>query len=147
MNNLFLGTGYTYLFWQDGRATSARGEEFARARDAAGEVPIYFMIFGFGLVGSFLILLLYIITAQIFFKIIKLLRLTLFKYLDDPFTIIYAAFVLLIIASKFTIKIYNLSQDFDTYYMGHTAIIMGIGFAIYRKLQMNLLKDSNFVSS
>lgn len=142
-NNLFFGTGYTYLYWQDGRATSARGKEFAAARDAAGEVPIYFMIFGFGLSGAFLILLLYIVMAQMFFKIIRLLRLTLTNYFGDPFIIIYGAFVLLIIASKFTIKLYNLSLDFDTAYIGHTAIIMGVGFVIHRKLQVNLMKELN----
>jgi hypothetical protein len=101
------------------------------------------MIFGFGLVGALLILLLYIIMAQMFFKIIKLLRLTLINFLEEPLVIIYAGFVLLIIASKFTIKLYNLSLDFDTAYLGHTAIIMGIGFAIHRKLQVNIMKEFN----
>ncbi|HSW54545.1 MAG TPA: hypothetical protein VLH59_05590 [Ignavibacteriaceae bacterium] len=144
-NNLFFGTGYTYLYWFDGRATSARGKEFAIAADAAGEVPIYYMIFGFGLAGAILMLPLYFMMVALFFKMIRLLRLTLIKYLQDPLTIIFSAFVLLIIATKLTISLYNLSVDFTAPYMGYTGVILGIGFALYRKLQVSLVKENNHV--
>ena len=67
-NNLFLGNGYTYLFWKDGRATSARGEEYSVVRDAAGEVPIYFLFFDYGIVGAILMLPLYFMMVKFFLK-------------------------------------------------------------------------------
>lgn len=140
-NNLFFGTGYTYLFWEGGRATSARGRKFAIAADAAGEVPIYYLLFGFGIAGAILMLPLYFMMGKLFFNLIKRLRQTLINYIQDPITIILSIYILFIIAQTFTIKLYALGDDFRSPYMSFTVVLMGMGFAIYRKLEFNFFLE------
>lgn len=141
--NLFFGNGYTYLFWKDGRATSTRGVKFAVARDAAGEVPIYLLLFSFGLTGAILMTPLYFLMGSLFFKLIKLLRLKLTNFLSNPLAIIFTIYVLLTIATKFTINFYSLSNDFFGGNMSYTAVLIGIGFALYRKVYSDNLKKSH----
>ena len=107
-NNLLFGTGYTYLYWGPGYAYSLRGPTYSRAADAAGEVPIYYLLFGFGIIGAVLMLPLYFLIGRLFFKISKLLRVMLNNYLNDPMTIIFSTYILLSIATMFTINFYNL---------------------------------------
>ncbi len=133
-DNLLFGTGYTYLYWMDGRAHSNRGVQYAVACDAAGEVPIYYSLFGYGLVGLILLLILYFLIAKLFLNLIKILKLTFTNYLQDPLIIIYSIYFLLTIATNFTIKFYTLGLDFNAPSMGFTAILMGLGFALHRKL-------------
>lgn len=135
-NNLFLGTGYTYLFWKDGRATSSRGLAFAVATDAAGEVPIYYLLFGYGLIGALLMLPLYFMMLKLFFNLAKLLKITFINYLQNPLIIIISIYILLSIAIKFTISFYNLSLDFNAPNMGFTTLLMGMGLALYRKIYL-----------
>ncbi|MBK9097296.1 MAG: hypothetical protein IPM14_04075 [bacterium] len=135
-NNLLLGTGYTYLYWKDGRATSARGEEFSVARDAAGEVPIYFLFFGYGISGAVLMIPLYFMMLKLFFKMIKLLRLTLIDFFQSPLSIIFSIYFLLSIATIFTYKLWNLSNDFTYSGMTNSAVLMGIGLALYRNIYL-----------
>lgn len=139
-NNLLLGTGYTYWNYNEGYASSTRGATYARAADAAGEVSIYYLFFGFGIVGAILILALYFMMGQLFFKLIKLLRSTWTNYLNDPLTIIFSIYILLIIASKFTIKLYQFSSDFRGAKMNETAVLLGVGFALYRKIYLNIYR-------
>ena len=141
-NNLFFGSGYTYLFWKDGRANSARGKEFAVVRDAAGEVPIYLLFFDFGITGVFLIFPLYIIMIILFFKLIKILKVTWFNYIKDPLNIIFSIYVLLMISQNFTINFYKLGSDFSAPQIGSTMIFMGVGFALLRKFY-----SDNFLES
>ena len=142
--NLLFGTGYTYLFWKDGRATSTRGVKFAVARDAAGEVPIYLLLFSFGLTGAILMMPLYFLMGSLFFKLIKFLRFKLINYLKDPLTIIFTIYVLLTIAAKFTINLYSLSNDFTGGNLSYTAVLMGVGFALLRRVYSdNLQKRHN----
>jgi hypothetical protein len=137
-NNLIIGTGYTYLYWGPGYATSLRGAKFALAADAAGEVPIYYLLFGFGIAGAVLMLPLYFMTGQLFFKLIKLLKLTLIDYLEDPITIIFSIYILLTIASKFTVNLYQLGSDFTAHRISYAAVLLGLGFALYRKIYFNI---------
>jgi hypothetical protein len=139
-DNIFWGSGYTYLSWGPGYASSARGDSFSQIADAAGEVPIYNLIFSFGIIGAALMLPLYFIMGELFFKLIKLLRVTFIDLLQDPLTIVLSIHILLTIAKKFTINLYALSQDYVTHHMGHTALLIGLGVALYRKLNLNLLK-------
>lgn len=138
-NNLFFGTGYTNLIWTGpGTRTTPRGDTFARVMDAAGEVPIYFMFFSFGITGAVLISLLYFMMVQLFIKLLKLLRLTFMNYLQEPIIIMFSIYILLTIVTKFTINLYALSVDFLPSQIAPTAILLGIGFALYRKLSLNL---------
>ena len=141
-NNLFFGTGYTYLFWKDGRATSVRGPKFAKAADAAGEVPIYYSLFGFGLVGAILMIPLYYMMANLFFKMIKLLKLTWINYLQDSLTLIFSIYFLLTIAAKFTYKLWGLGGDFQKASFSSTVVLMGLGFALYRKILLNIYRNN-----
>lgn len=147
-NNLFFGTGYTYLYWASGGgshtfAHSNRGDNYALAADAAGEVPIYYILFGFGLVGAILILPIYFIIGELFLKLIKLLRLELIDYLLDPLTLIFSIYFLLSIAAKFTYNLWSLGGDFFKGSSSSTAVLMGVGFAIYRKINLNNLYKNN----
>lgn len=137
-NNLFFGTGYTQLTWRGpGDATSTRGDAFAKVVDAAGEVPIYYLLFGFGIVGAILIFPLYFMLGQLFIKLLKLLRLTFTNYLQDPITILFSIYIILTIITKFTINLYALGLDFLSSQIAATAILIGIGIAMHRKLSMN----------
>ena len=138
--NLFFGTGYTKLYWKDGRATSSRGINFARAADAAGEVPIYYLFFGYGLVGAVLLLPLYIIMGQLFFKVLKSLRFILINFLGKPLLIVFSIFILSFIAGKFTYNFYNLSLDFTGANLSFTSVFMGIGMALLRMSYTNIFK-------
>ncbi|HCY74465.1 MAG TPA: hypothetical protein DHV28_00960 [Ignavibacteriales bacterium] len=140
-DNLILGTGYTYLYWKNGRAHSARGVKFAVASDAAGEVPIYYSLFGYGLIGATLILILYLIMFKLFLNLIRLLKMTFINYLQDPLILILSIYVIMSIVIKFSIKLYALSLDFNAPTMGATALLMGLGFALHRRLQT----DSNLL--
>ena len=84
---------------------------------------------------------LYFMMAILFFKLIKLLRLTLVNYLQDPISLIFSIYILTTIISKFTYKLWGLSGDFFTVSIGHTAVLMGIGFALYRKIYLNFYEE------
>lgn len=144
-NNLLFGTGYTYLYWGGTRtATSPRGATYARAADAAGEVPIYYVLFGFGIAGAILMIPLYFLMGTLFFRLIKLLKLTLINYLEDPLTIIFSIYILLIIAQKFTYQLWGLGGDFFISNLSKTVVLTGLGFALYRKIFLNYyLQDAN----
>jgi len=135
--NLFFGLGYSYMTWDIGNKTSTRGDTFARVRDAAGEVPIYLLFFSFGLAGAVLILSLYFLLAKLFFNLIKLLKLTLLDHLHEPLTIIFSIYFLLIIAKMFTYQIWGLGDGFFIASISNTAVLAGLGFALYRKIFLN----------
>jgi hypothetical protein len=139
--NLIFGTGYTYLYWGPGYATSPRGDTFAIAADAAGEIPIYYLLFGFGVVGAILMAPLYYTMIILFFHLAKLLKLTLINYLQDPLTIIFSIYILLFITGTFTHKLYGLSSDFTGEKLSFTAFIMGLGLALYRKIYFNIYEE------
>ena len=141
-NNLLIGTGYTYLYWGPGYSYSLRGREYSLAADAAGEVPIYYSLFGFGILGVILMLPLYFLMSMLFFKLIKLLKITLENYLQDPMVIIFIIYILLTFAIIFTINFYNLSSHFTGARLSYTAIFIGLGFALYRKIYLNALLQS-----
>lgn len=140
-NNLLIGTGYSYLYWGPGYAYSLRGREYSLAMDAAGEVPIYYSLFGFGILGVILMLPLYFLMGILFIKLIKALRYKLSNYLQDPIIIIFSIYVLLTIAIIFTINFYTLSTHFRGPALGYNAIFLGIGFALYRKLSLDFIKN------
>jgi hypothetical protein len=132
-NNLFFGTGYTYLYWKDGRAHSSRGEKYAVAADAAGEVPIYYLFFGYGLAGALIMIPLYYLMIRLYFRLAKLLRENLSKFFGEPQLIIFSIYFLLIITEKFTTKLYGFGSDFDYPSIGFTVIYIGVALAIIRK--------------
>ena len=142
-NNLLLGTGYSYLYWGPGYAYSNRGTTYSRAADAAGEVPIYYLLFGFGIIGAVLILPLYFFIGKLFFKLIKLLRMKLADYLQDPITIIFSVYILLTFATMFTINIYNLGSHFTGSRFSYFSFFIGLGFALHQKIFLNTLFQSN----
>jgi len=138
-NNLLFGTGYTYLYWGEKTfASSPRGAKYALAADAAGEVPIYYLFFGFGIAGAILMFPLYFIMAKLFFRLNKLLKQNLSAFLHDPFIILFSIYVLLTIASKFTFNVFNLSSDFRGSQLSSTAVFLGLGFALLKKINENL---------
>lgn len=141
-NNLLIGTGYTYLYWGPGYAYSLRGREYSLAADAAGEVPIYYSLFGFGIIGVVFMLPLYFLIGMLFFKLIKLLRMKLTNYLEDPMVIIFTVYILLTFAIIFTINFYTLSSHFTGARLSYTAIFIGLGFSLYRKIYLNTLTQS-----
>ena len=142
-NNLLIGTGYTYLYWGPGYASSPRGAKFSLAADAAGEVPIYYLLFGFGIAGAVLMMPLYFMMGELFIKLLKLLKSTLINYLEDPFTLVFSIYILLMIAGKFTHRIWNISADFTGVRFSGTAVLIGIGFALYRKMYLTLMQNYN----
>lgn len=142
-DNIFFGTGYTYLHWGGTSiAVSPRGATFAAAADAAGEVPVYNLIFGFGLVGAAIMLPLYFLMGGLFFKLIRLLKSMLPDYLNDPYLIIFSLYFSLTVISWFTMNFYNLSIHFTGSRISITAVFIGIGFALYRKINLDIIIKS-----
>ena len=135
---MFFGTGYTYLHWGRGFATSKRGDTFAGAADAAGEVPIYYLLFGYGLVGALFMIPLYFFMIKLIFNLSRLLKLTFIKLLKEPLVIIISIYMILYFISKFTYRFYALSLDFSGEVLSTTGLFMGLGFALNRKLIIKL---------
>ena len=91
------------------------------------------MLFGYGIAGTILILPLYFVMAKLFFKYVKALRIYISNFLEDPLSTIFSIYFLSSVASKFTIDIYLFSSDFTGQKLAETAVLMGLGFALYRK--------------
>lgn len=143
-NNLFWGTGYTYLHWGGTRiAVSPRGAEFALAADAAGEVPIYNLIFSFGIIGAIIMLPLYFTLGDLCFKLIKLLRSFLNNYPNETHYIMFSILFSVYIISWFTVNFYNLSIHFIGSKISYTAVFVAIGFAMYQKFHVFIYLDNN----
>lgn len=139
-NNLFLGSGYSHVYWLGrGRVTSSRGTDFGIMADAAGEVAIYNLIFSFGIIGAVVMLPLFYLIGKLFFKLIKLLRNVLVNYLDDPMLLVFSLYFSVTVVSWFTIKFYDLSNQFLGHRLSYTAIFVGIGFALYRRITLKTL--------
>lgn len=138
-NNPFIGQGYSYLYWGPGYAYSRRGTTYSRAADAAGEVPIYYLLFGFGIIGAVLMLPLYFMIGKLFFRLIKLLRIRLTDYLNDPMTIIFSIYILLTFATIFTINFYNLGLHFTGSRFSYYSFFIGLGFGLHQKIFLNTL--------
>jgi len=95
------------------------------------------MLFGFGLIGAILMSPLYIMMVILFFKLARLLKLVIINYLSDPLTLVFSIYIILMIAGKFTYRVWNISVDFTGERMSETAIILGLGFALYFKIHLN----------
>ena len=133
-DNLFFGTGYSYLYWgESDQATSPRGNEYALASDAAQEVPIYNIFFSFGLAGFIIILILYSFLLRLFLRLFSLLKKHINLLKAYPYELLFAIFILYMIIDKFTFSIYTLGNDFTSTYNG---IFIGIGFAVLQKVKI-----------
>lgn len=136
-NNLVLGAGWTKLEWKGrGNVVSPRGKHHAIIMDAAGEVPIYFLFFGFGLAGAILIIPLYFLIIKLFISMMNLLRKNIIKILHEPLIIIISVYVVLSISVMFTLNFYALGSHFSSPDMTYTAVLLGIGYALNRKLTL-----------
>jgi len=102
--------------------------------DAAYEVPIYYTFFGFGFLGAMLIIILYFLIAQLFVRILTIIKNWEILAKIQPITLILAFFILLVISKIFTIQLFGFGRAFFNTFFPGTAIILGIGFAVYEKL-------------
>ncbi len=133
-DNFILGTGYSYLYWGErGYATSSRGPVYAAAYDAAAEVPIYYIFFGYGLVGFIIMVFLYAFLIRLFLKLFSLIRRKINLLTEYPYEVIFTIYILYMIANKFTFNLYSLGTDFTNPING---IFIGIGFALLKKLKI-----------
>lgn len=133
-NNFIFGSGYSYVYWGNtGEAVSARGSEYSLAADAAAEVFIYYIFFGYGLVGFIILMVLYSFLIKLFLKLYFLLKNHINYLTEYPYEILFAIFILYTIIDKFTFSLYSLGQDFTASYYG---ILIGIGFALLQKLKI-----------
>lgn len=129
-----MGTGYSYLYWGTSeQATSPRGNEYALASDAAQEVPIYNIFFSYGLAGFIIMVFLYSYLIRLFIKLYSLLKKQIKFFISYPYELLFAIFILYMIADKFTFSLYTLGGDFTLPYYG---IFVGMGFALLKKLKV-----------
>ena len=134
-NNLLLGTGYSSLYWgEKGYASSTRGDEYARKADAAGEVPIYYVFFGFGLVGALIICYLYYLLLKNALIIMKSLKRNTHVLLKNPIDLIFSLYILVWTIYKFTIGAYAIGTDFRGGSIANVGIIVGVGYALIFKM-------------
>ena len=138
-DNIWIGSGYSYVRSNEAGTAfiSARGLFFASMEDAATEVPIYNLLFAYGIIGALLILRLYYFVFQLLVRFIKTLRQNILYEYINPITLIFSIYIIFVIISKLTTKIYSLGADFGNYGFSSIAIILGIGFALYEKFSTN----------
>jgi len=133
-NNFIFGTGYSYLHWGEfGDAVSSRGSVYAAAMDAAGEVPVYYIFFGYGLAGFIIMIFLYSSIIRLFLKLFLITRNELYLLTGYPYELLFVIFILYLIADKFTFSFWGLGNDFT---LPESAIYVGTGFALLRKLKI-----------
>ena len=133
--NIWIGNGYTYLYWGgENRASSPRGMAYARMADAAREVPIYGVFFNFGILGVFLILLLYYKLFKLFLFIFRSIKKAHILRQLDPYMQTLTFLVLLTIIKMFTIKIMGFGGIFGSYSFPGMAVIFGLTFAINQRI-------------
>lgn len=133
-NNLFLGTGYSYLHWDNSNiATSSRGSEYASAMDAAQEVPVYHIFFAYGLIGFIIMVFLYSFLIRLFLKLYSLTKKNINQLTNYPYELLFIIFILYTIAYKFTFSLYSIGEDFT---LPNQGIFIGIGFALLRKVKI-----------
>lgn len=141
-DNLLLGTGYNYLYWgENDRATSSRGTLYAAAMDASQEVPIYYIFFGYGLIGFIIMIFLYSFLIRLFLRLYSTAKNKINLLTEHPYEILFTFFILYVIADKFTFSLYSLGGDFTT---PNSAIFIGIGFALIKKLK-NISLNSDVI--
>jgi hypothetical protein len=131
-DNFFLGTGYNYLNWGDEKAESSRGPLYASAMDAAQEVPIYYIFFGYGFVGFIIMVFLYSFLIRMYLKLFSLIKRRVTLLNEYPYEVMFTIYILYMILDKFTFSLYGLGNDFTTLSSG---IFIGIGFALLKKLK------------
>lgn len=136
-DNLILGTGYSRLYWGDtGYATSSRGDKYALLADAASEVPIYYLFFGFGLIGAILILWIYYLVTKKSHELLKLIKTNRMLYLNDPVHLIFALYTILWIIGKVTHEAYTLSRDFRPSSFGGFMLLCALVFVLAYKFKL-----------
>jgi hypothetical protein len=143
-NNFLLGTGYTYLYWKGEYeyASCSRGVVYAVAMDAANEVPIYYIFFGYGLVGFIIMVFLYSYLIKLFLRLFSLIRKRIGFLMGYPYEVLFTIYILYTLAEKFTFSFYGLGKDFTSPING---IFIGIGFALYKKLK-SISADADVIS-
>ena len=134
--NFWIGNGYTYLQFngESNQATSPRGDKYAEMADAAFEVPIYYTLFGFGIFGLIIILMLYFVIVQLFVKILIIIKNRNILTKIKPITLVITFFIMLAIIKMFTIQLFTLGSDFFIASFPGMAVTFGIAFATYYKL-------------
>ena len=134
--NFWIGNGFSNIQFsgKHNQATSPRGADYAMMADAASEVPIYYTFFGFGFLGAMIILILYFLIAQLFVRILIIIKNWEILAKIQPITLILAFFILLVISKIFTVRLFGFGGDFFYYSFHGMAVILGIGFATYEKL-------------
>ena len=133
-DNFILGTGYTYIHWgSSGSAITSRGPVYAAAMDAAGEVPVYYIFFGYGFAGFIIMVFLYIFIIRLFLKLYSLARRKISALTEYPYEVLFVFYILYLIANRFTYDAYSLGIDFTAPIYG---IYIGIEFALLRKFKI-----------
>jgi hypothetical protein len=98
--------------------------------DAANEVPIYYIFFGYGLAGFIIMLFLYAFLIKMFFRLYKLTKKNLKLLTEYPTEVLFIIYTLYVIADKFTFSLYSLGRDFTS-----SGLFIAIGFALLKKLK------------
>ena len=133
-DNFIFGTGYTYIHWTElGGAVTSRGPVYAAAMDAAGEVPVYYIFFGFGLAGFIIMVFLYSFFIRLFLRLYAVTRKKIALLTEYPYDVLFIIYILYWIAEKFTFSFWGLGIDFTS---TGSAIFIGIAFALWRKLKI-----------
>jgi hypothetical protein len=133
--NLWIGSGWAFTDYDEiGRNKSNRGSKFANMVDAATEVPIYYLFFGFGLFGAILILRLYYIIFLLMYRLFRILKIRIDYGYSDSLMIMFSIYILFTFFLKYSVNIYSLGIDFTGFGLSLFSVSMGIGFALYYKL-------------
>ncbi|MBS4034549.1 MAG: hypothetical protein KGZ85_08800 [Ignavibacterium sp.] len=140
-DNLFFGNGFSHIDWgNENGITSTRGDKFAVAWDAAEEVPIYFSLFAYGIAGVILIALLYVFLIKLSFNLLKKIKMHYAINLKEPLILLFSIYFLSSVAKMFTSNLYQLGSAFFATNLSSTAVLIGIGFALYSKIFFDLVQ-------
>ncbi len=139
--NILFGTGYLPVYLDD--QESATPTSLFMAVDAASEVPIYLVLFNFGIMGFIMTTLIYIFLIRSLLKFMKLFKERKSEYLNrGTYTFLFAIFAMLDVIGKFTSRFFSIYDDFDVGKAPGRLIVYGIFFALFYKYSIQSKKSS-----
>ncbi|MBW1612526.1 MAG: hypothetical protein JRJ57_00835 [Deltaproteobacteria bacterium] len=108
----WFGQGFTWMNWDEKVERANKGDRFARAWDAAQEVPVYYMVFSKGIIGLLVYTPVYIIIIYSLVSMYRKIRkynLSLFQ--NHQIVLLFSLFLIVSYILEFTVKAYSLYGD------------------------------------
>lgn len=134
-----LGTGFTWMLYEEKDRRVQGGDKFAAAWDAAQEVPIYFAFFSRGIIGFIIYVPVYIFIIKTLFLLYRNLK-TSYRFNISGFSkqqsIIFILGIVIVIefVLMFTARVFTLFGGLSSpIFMTYVGLLFGIGYLFKNK--------------